>query len=811
MVVNFRFCTSMFDGSSSDEDGEFQINKEYADRYNKWRKAEELQRLKDKYGDVEGSDSDSDSESEDEDGEALTANLEKGWLKTLSALKNKDPKIYQKDVKFYSSDEEGSSGKEKKKKDKPLYLKDYERKLILEKQGDSSSDDSDSGVGDPDQTPGYYKQQEQLRKSIAEAVVESSDSDEDLLTHRVKTQDEEKDEEKEYLAWLKGQKKTLKSHQAVKEELEPLRKYWNDPKLDEGEKFLKDFILNKRYVDKDAERIPTYDEIVDDSEDISDEEYIEMQEKFERKYNFRFEEPGADDIKSFPRRIDDSVRRKDNKRADQRVAKKSRKKEEKDTRLDELKQLKKMKRQEIEQKIEHLREITGNKDIGFSSADLEGDFDPEEHDRMMQQYFADEYYGDGDEEEVKPPCPMEDDDLQTDNWDYWAGEEENKDELYADDPGFVMDADYDPSQDTRSEKKKKKKKSKLAQALSKEKPVFNPDDKSFEQYVDEYYKLDYEDMIGDIPCRFKYRTVMANDFGLNVNEILTCRDKELNSWVSVKKMSQYRSEGEEKRDLSVYRHRATTKKKTNILTSLQDSVKKEPDSPKPSTSSTAGSAHATSQSRKKKKGGSGQVFVKGEVDSVSDTAKEEDCADVPALGKKKKKKGGSGQVFVKHDVDSVSDTAKEEDCADVPAHGKKKKKGANGQVVAKSEADSIGSINMGKGVDRVDGPSDKKMKKKKKRKRTEEVTSSQHDNDSAETHSPKKSKKAKLDNGVLDTKGMSTQDGKKDCEQSPKKPKNKKGKKKNFGMSDDRLKAYGIDPKKIRFMKTDNFKKEKQQ
>jgi hypothetical protein len=36
--------------------------------------------------------------------QALTATIEKDWLRTYAALKNKDPKIYEKDVRFYHSD-----------------------------------------------------------------------------------------------------------------------------------------------------------------------------------------------------------------------------------------------------------------------------------------------------------------------------------------------------------------------------------------------------------------------------------------------------------------------------------------------------------------------------------------------------------------------------------------------------------------------------------------------------------------------------------------------------------------------------------
>lgn len=61
----------------------------------------------------------------------------------------------------------------------------------------------------------------------------------------------------------------------------------------------------------------------------------------------RYEEPGSHRIQSFPRVIEDSVRRPDERRKRQRDAKAARKQAEKEEREAEIRRLKNLKKQEI--------------------------------------------------------------------------------------------------------------------------------------------------------------------------------------------------------------------------------------------------------------------------------------------------------------------------------------------------------------------------------------------------------------------------------------------------------------------------------
>ncbi|XP_019631398.1 PREDICTED: protein KRI1 homolog [Branchiostoma belcheri] len=784
----------------AEDDVGFRINKDFAKKYDEYRRKEELQKLKDRYGDVDvDASSSSSSETEDEDAVELTPAIEKGFLKTLAALKSKDPRIYQQDTNFYDEDKKGEPSKTeekgKKPKEKPMFLKDYERKVLLEKGGVPSDDESSEeefAMNRPT-SPSYYEEQEQIKQSFKQALSAGDDDDDEdgsLLVERRRTQQELEEDERDYTAWLTGQKEELANKY---KDMGPLKQYWTNPELDKGEAFLRDYILNQEYRDPDKDRIPTYDEIVDDDDDIDyseDEEYLEKAENFERKFNFRYEEPDAEFIKSYPRTIASSVRRKDERRKKKREETRERKKDEKHKKKEELRQLKNLKKKEILDKLDHLKEITGNQDIGFNQADLEGDFDPKKYDEMMQNVFNEDYYGE--EEGQKPEFPEEEELEEDVNWNQWQGPDgaeggggeydwENSqewEEPHCDDPDFNMDADYDPeaqqstSQEILAMSKKKKRRRKLgtyfAEAVNKKKPVFDPNDKTFEEYLSEYYKLDYEDVIGDMPCRFKYRNVMANDFGLTTEEVLTAADSELNTWCSVKAMSKYRSEEEEHRELKRYRKKGRdTRKKHRILASLSREIEDNEEEDKDAATPTM--SQEVSKKRK----------------------------DRPELSQ------DTGEVTKKQKTDSQTEPE-----TTAPTEGVKETK------VVEREEDK--SMNGGGEDGNATTPKKKKRRRQRKRKLTHETPATdnnptQQQEDTTET------------NGKGETRKQSSNEGN-TAEDVNKKDNNKKEKKKQKAvarvqgekkqppkMSAERIKAYGFNPKKFKYILQNQKKKQKKE
>ena len=296
-----------------------------------------------------------------------------------------------------------------------------------------------------------------------------------------------------------------------------------DGEMNEDDQFLKDYILQRKWI---GDETGNYS----DPENVEeDEAAMEAAEAYEAEYNFRFEEPGGSSLVTHPRQLEGIVRKEDDKRKRKRAEKAQRKAEEEEGRRAELKRLKNLKKGEIMNKLTELQTVAGAAAPKAEVLDklLGGDFDPEAHDRAMAAAFGDDYYGmDEDEEDI---------------------EDEIFEKEFAAIAEYDSDGEQDEAQQTFAALEKKLKDVKAADHAAPGQGDQLPRE-DLKKLVEEYHRLDYEDFVGGIPTRFRYKEVEPETYGLTVEDILAMEDKDLNQIIGFKNVAAtYRTDGRKMR------------------------------------------------------------------------------------------------------------------------------------------------------------------------------------------------------------------------------------------------------------------------
>ncbi|KAG0151841.1 hypothetical protein CROQUDRAFT_667555 [Cronartium quercuum f. sp. fusiforme G11] len=600
--------------AAHNEENGLTFNQSYAQQYESRKRGEELTKLKDKYGpdyDGEETDEDEDLSSEDSDAEFITPEVDAAILKTMAKIKRADPTLYEGDQPVFQEEESQHSAARANKtkihpetnhRQKPLHLRDYQRKALLAGKGlevDPEADDTEPVDWTPAQEA--EKLREETKRAFHSITNEGESSGlgnsseiEDLLVPREKTLGKAEQEEEDYQQFLLERvgrddlQVAFRSHQPQPPNILRVE----ESNAEDDETFLKNYVLGRGWLDKEAKKIPKYAEIVktrggrdqsnlstgpsganaqvlgrtvidETHDDDEDGEFVEQAEEFEAKYNFRFED-AAPTIVTHAREMATSVRRTDDSRKTARKMAEARKRDDKQQRMDELDRLKELKRAALVAKLAIIKKNAGAEDVNLDEFDLDSDFDPDSHDRRMGKAFDNAFYG----QEDPDGKPAWDDDIDIDDI-IPSHEQEEVEEAQID---FQPGGDaYDPlapaPKGSKRQKKRQKKNSKKRQLMDeasadeKDRHVdealqqelidlegLSPEERKRQlmEALDEYHKLDYEDVIGDLPTRFKYTKVEPDPLRMTPAEILMATDAELNDIIGLKKLAPYRTIADEK-------------------------------------------------------------------------------------------------------------------------------------------------------------------------------------------------------------------------------------------------------------------------
>lgn len=464
---------------------------------------------------------DSDSEEEDDDAELATVALDAEISATLNAIRSKDPRVYDKDASFYSKFDPEAADAGKGPKEKSMTLRQYHTENLL------------SGVDPAEEestTRTYAQEQADLKNAIVKEMHGAADKS-----------DEEMEDADEFMVRKPGQDASLPKSE-IKLDIENADK---DP-----ETFLSNFLSARAWIPADKPELHPFDSDEDDD--------VERADAIEEAYNFRFEDPNKmnEVIVTHSRDLTNqqSVRRDEkSSRKKIRDAERALKDEEKKQRETEKNRLRKLKTEELQKKVEQIKEVAGLRASQFTDDDwsrfLDASWDDSNWEAEMQKRFGEEYYageeGEGSENEggkkkKHPKKPTWDDDIDINDLvpDYEDEEAQPTLEL-----SEAEDEDDDEASGSKKKSKAEEKRIKKREARK--------DRLRIDDAVERNLDLDITLLPGATKknaTQFRYRETSPQSFGLTARDILMADDTQLNKFAGLKKLATFREEEQKRRD-----------------------------------------------------------------------------------------------------------------------------------------------------------------------------------------------------------------------------------------------------------------------
>ncbi|KAF4762087.1 hypothetical protein HAV15_005839 [Penicillium sp. str.  len=511
-------------GNQSSDTG-FKINEDFARRFEHNKKREEWKQSTASppvLGNRQVEDSeDSDSEEEDDDAELATVALDAEISATLNAIRSKDPRVYDKDASFYSKFDPEAADAGKGPKEKSMTLRQYHTENLL------------SGVDPAEEestTRTYAQEQADLKNAIVKEMHGAADKS-----------DEEMEDADEFMVRKPGQDASLPKSE-IKLDIENADK---DP-----ETFLSNFLSARAWIPADKPELHPFDSDEDDD--------VERADAIEEAYNFRFEDPNKmnEVIVTHSRDLTNqqSVRRDEkSSRKKIRDAERALKDEEKKQRETEKNRLRKLKTEELQKKVEQIKEVAGLRASQFTDDDwsrfLDASWDDSNWEAEMQKRFGEEYYageeGEGSENEggkkkKHPKKPTWDDDIDINDLvpDYEDEEAQPTLEL-----SEAEDEDDDEASGSKKKSKAEEKRIKKREARK--------DRLRIDDAVERNLDLDITLLPGATKknaTQFRYRETSPQSFGLTARDILMADDTQLNKFAGLKKLATFREEEQKRRD-----------------------------------------------------------------------------------------------------------------------------------------------------------------------------------------------------------------------------------------------------------------------